>query len=382
MVTLAQRLGAMGNDDALRLVAQVRPQLLVKVTELRNVHLKNGVELSDKSRDSYRGDALRVSAAGGDPRDLAGTAASFRKLRAACAWTAKEELRETLARADRIRKKNPGAGDIAALCIYADDIPAIEQRLAFLAELKFDGSKAVRREKTHQQRSKLGRLPDEWINRVHSRTRGGKYGHTVAVSALIPIRPDEIASRVKVKLDGDDLIFEVKGSKVQDKGAGVAAHVLGIGQSLRILRLSAVDHSRAAVFEWLKNEVAANGGRLTVGAGLTAAGISSAFRAMSKREFPGLSSPPSIYALRHEACAELKASGIGAQNVAKGMGHASERSQAAYGTRSQGRGGYVVEAWASDAVRSQRPSAGPPARLKVKAQAKSVQNRAKGPRGP
>lgn len=386
MANLVERLRAVDNDGALRLVGQLRPQLFDQVATLRAEHLKGGRELAAKSTDSYRDDARRVSAAGGDPRTLAGTKASFRKLRAACLWHAREQLRETLARADRARKAAKG-GELAALAIYHDELPSIAQRLAFLRDLAFDPAIAERREKTHQQRSKLGRLPDNWVARINQRMRGGKYGHAVAVSTLIPVRSAEIANRVRVWIEVEDgrevLVFEVKGAKVRTEGAGVASHVHGIGQPARTVRLARVDESRRAVFDDLVRAVRDSDGHLIVGKGLSAAGLGSAFRAASAREFPTLSSPPSIYALRHEACAEVKAcEGSSPQLVAKAMGHASERSQQAYGTRSQGSGGYVIEAEATRAVRPARPKNGPPSAPTPTARAKGAPRGSTRPRGP
>jgi hypothetical protein len=128
MATLREKLAALDTDAALRLVANVRSNLFSKVAELRADHLKGGGELADRTRDGYAADARRVAAAGDDPMALAGTYASFRKLRAACVWKAREDLRECLARADRARKKG-GTGDIEALCIYDEKLPEIECRL-------------------------------------------------------------------------------------------------------------------------------------------------------------------------------------------------------------------------------------------------------------
>ena len=170
---------------------------------------------------------------------------------------------------------------------------------------------------------------------------------------LIPIRPEEISNRVRVKIDSTGaLLFEVKGSKLRDKGSGIAAHVEGIGQPVRWLTLSAVDPARQEAFEWLRDRVIASGGNMTVGKGLSASGLCSTFRAMTRRLFNSRKSPPSFYALRHAACAELKASDIGAVIVAQGMGHASTLSQKAYGIRSQGSGGYTIHAIASMPVRT------------------------------
>ena len=351
MATLREKLAASDTDAALRLVADVRSNLFSKVTELRADHLKGGGELADRTRDGYAADARRVAAAGGDPMALAGTYASFRKLRAACMWKAREDLRECLARADRARKKG-GTGDIEALCIYDEKLPEIECRLLHLASLKFDAAKVARRDKTHMQRHKLGRLPVDWISRVHASTRGGMYGEAVAVGILIPIRPEEISKCVRVKIDDSGaLLFEVKGSKLRDKGSGIAAHVEGIGQPMRWLTLSAVDPARQETFEWLRDRVIASGGSITIGKGVSASGLCSAFRAMSRRLFARHKSPPSFYALRHAACAELKASGISVQEVAQGMGHASTLSQKNYGTCGQGSGSYIIEAAASISAR-------------------------------
>lgn len=354
MATLREKLAASDTAAAMRLVADAKPQLFSKVAELRATHLQGCGELSDRTRDSYAADTARVVRAGGDPMALAGTYASFRKLRAACMWKAREDLRECLARADRARKKG-GTGELEALCLYDEQLPVIEQRMAFLSSCRFDASHATRLDKTHMQRHKLGRLPSDWIARVHSHTRDGKYGEAVAVGILIPVRPREIANRIRVKLDAaGSLVFEVGGSKVREKGSGIASGVDGIGQPMRWLTLSAVDPTRQAAFDWLCDRVKASGGTLTVGKGLSAADIGSAFRSMSRRAFPRQKSPPSFYALRHAACAELKASGLDACEVAQGMGHASVLSQKAYGMRSQGSGAYSIRATATNAIRMPR----------------------------
>ena len=259
--------------------------------------------------------------------------------------------------------------ELTALAIYHDELPVISERLAFLPSIAFDPASATRQEKTHQQRAKLGRLPRDWIQRLHARTKSGKYGAVVAVAALIPVRPAEIAERVHLWIEQDEaknqvLVFEVQGAKVQARGSGIARHVNGIGQPNRVVRLAQVDLSRVAILKYLLDAVQSAGGRLVVGKGLTAGGISSAFRAASAREFSASTSPPSFYALRHAASAEIKAAeGSCAQLVAQVMGHASERSAQAYGMRSQATGGYQVKAEASIAVRLARPKKAAPSVL-------------------
>lgn len=355
----ARRLAAMPADAAASWVAESRPKLQAKVAELRAKHLKGG-KLRDETRASYAADAARVAAAGGDPRSLAGTPSSFRKLRAACKWAAREDLRLALLDADRHRKSS--GNDIMALCVYASELPRLEARLLELDAMTLDDAKLARRDSSHGQRRKLGRLPADWVLRLHRRAAGGKYEMAVAVGALVPIRPAEIAKGVVIKLTRSGLVFEIEGAKVQERGSGLAAGVSGIGQERRGVRVDAVDAGRKEVFQWLMLRVAASGGELTIGADLSAASICSAFSSMSRREFPRLSSPPSFYALRHAACAELKASGLSAQDIAKAMGHASEESAQAYGTASQGSGGWAVRAVSSGPVRPAKPKPKPPSR--------------------
>ena len=295
---------------------------------------------------------------------LAGTAASFRKLRAACLWKAREDLRECLARADRSRKKG-GSGELEALCVYDEHLGNLESRLTALAAMSFEPDEAFRRDKSHMQRQKLGRLPKGWISVVHENTRSGKYGNAVAVGILIPVRPEEISSRIRITMDSNNaLVFDVAGSKLRETGTGIASHVNGIGQPFRTLTLSAVDPSREDAFDWLRNQVVANGGILVVGKSLTARGISSAFRAMSRRVFKQSKSPPSFYALRHAASAELKAAGLDPLEVARCMGHASALSQKVYGTSAQGSGCYGISATASRPVRPAGPCGVAPSLLR------------------
>ena len=134
----------------------------------------------------------------------------------------------------------------------------------------------------------------------------------------------------------------------------------GRSQPMRWLTLSAVDPARKETLDWLRDRVIASGGGLTIGKGLSASGLCSAFRAMSHRLFNRWKSPPSFYALRHAACAELKASGIGTVKVAEGMGHASALSQRTYGIHSQASGGYAFDATAAAHVRVALPKSVPP----------------------
>lgn len=378
---LARDVASMSTYDAERWFAEQRPKMHAYVSSVRNVYLKGDRKISAATEKSYLSDVDRVLNAGGDIRKVAGTRASFRKIRAACVWHAKEEIKELLLHADRDRKTR--GNDLMAICLYASALPFLGLLLeGFKGARVEDSDLLLRREKPHGQRRKLGRLPKDWIQRVHRRTADGKYGLAVAVGSLIPIRPAEIAKGVIVRAVGSSLVFEVQGAKVQLSGSGVASGVSGIGQQQKGIRVDAVDPSRREVFSWLLKRVKEASGELRFGSELSARGLSSAFSSMSRSEFSNLSSPPSFYALRHAACAELKASGLNAQDLAKAMGHSSESSAQAYGTASQGSGGWRVRVVASGAVRSGPPKLPPPGVARAGSTASSLNRKQWKGKGP
>ena len=68
----------------------------------------------------------------------------------------------------------------------------------------------------------------------------------------------------------------------------------------------------------------------------------------------------SAYSFRHQVSADMKAAGTDPQDIARVLGHASERTQGRYGKPGKGRagGGIILDAIASREVRTGRP-AGP-----------------------
>ena len=68
----------------------------------------------------------------------------------------------------------------------------------------------------------------------------------------------------------------------------------------------------------------------------------------------------SAYSFRHQVSADMKAAGADPQDIARVLGHASERTQGRYGKPGKGRagGGIILDAIASREVRTGRPGPG------------------------
>ena len=293
-------------------------------------------DCSDSTIDSYRSDFKAVERAGG-VLAAAGSKASFYKLRAASARVLADRMVEAMNTADRIRKKH-GSHVEWASCVLDQLLPLGAQFRQFTAEKWTPGVPVARLERTHKQRPKIGRLPKDWRERVWKHAGCGKYADAVAVAGLAGVRPAELENGVTVKLMKDGrLAFVIEGAKVKAAGEGRAAQ----GQKARALQLTIPAGDPMA--EHLKKRLAeSSNGKIKVRVA-TARQLTSAFCAASRRAFPKMEAPPSVYAFRHAFCANAKGSDLTPEQVAYVMGHASTASQQHYGQRQQSRGGWSVD---------------------------------------
>lgn len=329
-------LAAMSGGQLISWLNDNRSSLQERIASLRQLAKPiRDRECSDRTIDSYRDDFKRVEQAG-SVLAASGSRASFYKLRAASARVLADRIGEALNKAERIRKKHGSHAEWAA-CVLDDLLPLGEQLKRFTSE-KWDAEAVARRDRTHKQRHKLGRLAEDWRQRIWNRTGGGKYADAVAVAAVAGLRPAELESGVVVKLMNDGrLAFVIEGAKVKAAGEGRAAQ----GQKARAFAVAFPAGDPMA--EHLKKLAAGRPDqklKIRVSSGRA---FASAFRSASAKAFPNSSAPPSAYAFRHGFCAEAKSSGLTPEQVAQVMGHASTRSQKHYGQRQQSRGGWSVD---------------------------------------
>lgn len=192
-------------------------------------------ECADKTIDGYWDDFRRVEQAG-SVLAASGSKSSFYKLRAASARVLADRIGEALIKADDIRKEKGSHADWAA-CVLDELLPVGAQLQRFTSE-KWDASAVARRDRTHKQRHKLGRLPQDWRARIWERCGGGKYADAVAVAAVAGLRPAELENGVVVKLMNDGrLAFVIEGAKVKAAGDGRALRVKKLGRLLSLFLL-------------------------------------------------------------------------------------------------------------------------------------------------
>lgn len=360
--------------------------------------------MSEKTAEDYARDAKRAEAAGWNLEKVAHSAASFNKVRAAAKLALAKRIREVLREADQVEASAKAKGEMAdmatarKLLLYEsrelDRLLAqyvsvsgskwSEKKEAALAvkSAKVAAAKAVpelrKVARSCRQRPKLGRLGDDWRARMWERMSPGKYRSAVAVAILFGVRPAELQKGVRVFFKDGQIAVRVEGAKVKERGNGKASG-RSVGQEWREFCLTREAASVPAAFDFLAAKAAGK----VVKVSSDAKAFGSTFRAASRREF-GPALAPSAYALRHAFSADMKAAGEGGERLAAMMGHASERSQAHYGQRQQGRSmtAPAGAVRAASPVRKGGRAAAPPSRSRVGQWSKVNSARGSAPRPP
>lgn len=319
-----------------------------------------------------------------------------------------EALQEVLREADRVNAKaRKAAGDASwggdAATVYsgivyetklapiADALDALTASLEEAKQVKPSGAKVQR---SHNQRTKLARLPSDWQERMLDRMRRGrgraegKWATHAAASVLVGLRPSEMASMTFYR-EGPLLVVNVEGAKHGTASVPTKDgkwKTVGTGRKERefCFDLSKLDGAALTAAERLYAKAPANGAQVELG---ESEAFASAWRAAALREF-GEKLAPSAYANRHQFASELKARGVGADadqvqalrhQIAAALGHASTATQSVYGRPARGAGlPGLVTVSATGQARSARPPA-PPGR-KAKSVAKTAPPSAPRPR--
>lgn len=344
MLTTLEALTAMPSDQRFRWLETHRERIYGVAAAARNMAKPiRERKIAERTAKQYAADFERVAKAGGALK-ASGSRASFWKMKAAAAHVLAERIYEKLAEADRIRKNSKEFEALKnmkwAACLEDEVAPLLDQLAKVKAEA-WDSRTVEPRERCHRQRPKLGRLPKEWKERMWSRMATGKYADAVAVAAVAGVRPAELEKGVTVAWHGGKLVFLVYGAKVTEKN----------GQPQRSFTVG----TTSPMADHLKRLASAGPVKIRVE---SARKLGDAFRKASAQEFERFSAPPSIYALRHEFCAEAKGS-LSAVEVAQVMGHASTASQQHYGMKQQGGGGLEISP-TGKALRAVRDQTGKP----------------------
>ena len=253
-----------------------------------------------------------------------------------------DDEREAAVKAVEVNRLVKAASGLVHLVIYDKALPKIEAELLSVVE-SIDSAKVVskpsgvRKERSHRQRQKLSKLPDDWMARMLTRMskgRGeqpGKYALHTAACLLTGARPEEM-NGMTIRRDGSRLVITANGAK-HSKTRGAIAATTGRKTRSWTLTPEKLDPQRAAAFA--KLDAAMGSDALTLGDGQK---FADAWRKASANEFGERA--VSVYASRHQFASDLKASMAGLQGkaleaaqmkLADAMGHASTATQTLYG---------------------------------------------------
>ena len=271
--------------------------------------------------------------------------ATWQANRAALLYVFSGGLRKFLEDQDKLQRANKataaagGTPDEGAWLKVIGQIGKMSNGLKILLEAKLpiDG-----RENRHTKRQDMRGLPEDWRERIIARMP--KYRVQVLVTAVTGCRPTELVNGVELWIDEQtgELVAWIKGAKSTEK----------TGQEWRRMRWPADSDSG------LVRSLAELVGKHPAGAKVriataNAKAFSGAMTRAGKREWPKRKSTVTPYCMRHQAAADMKASGsMSSGDISAALGHLSDVTKSTYGHANMGRKSGGV---APDRVEAARP---------------------------
>ena len=298
---------------------------------------------SDATIAAYQRDHARMRNEDVTPLDKASTFQHFNRLRSAYRYVEAMEIASLRQRAEIARK----AKDRDAMKMYTESAyeRAVVFNQLFLADDRpvwSDKSASLRaqgkrpRSKSKRSAGRTAPTPDQLLVALgNQRGRWARVELFAMCFAVFGIRPAELVRGVVLKATSDGLIAEVTGAKVDAIR----------GQPTRTLEVRPTHPGQSSLAIGLLSETALTNNTLRA----TETDIVAVRRAM--REVQEGLSP---YAYRNARASDIKAQ-RGKAEVATWLGHASDRTQSAYGNARSSRGTVkVTSATATRSVRSKK----------------------------
>jgi integrase len=298
---------------------------------------------SDATIVAYQRDHARMRNDDETPLDKASTFQHFNRLRSAYRYAEAMEIASLRQRSEVARK----AKDLHAMKAYTEiayERAVVFQQL-FLADERpvwSDKSASLRaqgkrpRSKSKRSAGRTAPTPDQLLVALgNQRGRWARVELFAMCFAVFGIRPAELVRGVVLKATSDGLLAEVCGAKVDAMR----------GQPSRTLEVQPTRPGQSSLAIGLLREAATSNPTLRA----TETDIVAVRRAM--REVQEGLSP---YAYRHARASDIKAQ-RGKAEVATWLGHASDRTQSAYGNARSSKGTVkVTSATATRSVRSKK----------------------------
>lgn len=310
--------------------------------------------VSDKTKLDYATKFERMRRKNLLPEQIAKTRRSYFAYRAAMLYGLSELVRQALRQRDKSPDQSPEREQaIARLkeCLLgferyppdADCKHITEGSTSFtwsdVAAQKQENGEATIRHSKKYTLTALNRHPD-WRQKLFA-TIPPMYQMAAAVCALSGCRPGELEKGVRLKLDGDCLLFLIEGLKVSD--------VAGQAQRFLKIRIESVEA------QFLAKNLTSDPSTIKI---RSAKAFTEAVAKAGKKAFPKLKERLSPYVWRHAMASDLKSGQVDADTIAQALGHRVSRTQEHYGRSCHGGSAVaLVGAQASLAIRdTSRPA--------------------------
>lgn len=191
------------------------------------------------------------------------------------------------------------------------------------------------------KRHVLPGLPKDWrMDMWKAAIKSGKYLDAIAVLSCCGCRPAELEAGVEMKRLPEGILFAIGGAKT---------HGGKFGQKKRFILIGIQSPEAVHLAQQLSGQRV-----LTVTA--KAALLKDSVANLSRKVWPRRKSNVTPYVYRHQFAADMKAGGLGTNQVAQALGHSVEETQRFYGHWRQARrgGNRVLGVKATHAVRPRR----------------------------
>lgn len=318
---LDERVAALRDRLEARSDARQASQMRDTVREARG-HVKDRqpTDVSDRTASRYAAVVNQMRSSGQRPED-ASCKASFEFRRAAVVHDARSAIKTGLRDLDKARR----AGDLdraadafnrvrSGLETLRRHPPSTGSRAADLQrESAYRGPS--RSDRSNGKRDSLASLPGDWRDRVQLEARSHDKA-AIAAMSLTGCRPTEVKG-IKVRQDDVRITLEIRGAKF-DEDRGVKSRVIQIEKSE--LEQTAAGRDLA---DWLGNRECRT---------VSHQGTVEAFRERVARACDRAGcEQATAYSFRHAEARDLKTEGVGREEIARRLGHRSDRSQSVYG---------------------------------------------------
>lgn len=258
---------------------------------------------------------------------------TWQAMRAALIYAARVGLENFLKTQDALQRGNKAIillGKSVDLSSWKSEVAKVEQWQQALEEVLNAKLPLEGRVARHTKKQDMRGLPSNWREEII--TRMPKYKYAAMACAVTGCRPAELVNGVSLVIQDGMMIARIKGVKVDIAG--------GRGQEWRELRWP-LSHENSLVNELVIATQLAGGSMIVSIA--NASNFSKAMSNAGTRIWPRRKTSITPYCMRHQAAADMKASGeLSSSDISAALGHVSDVTKSTYGHLRMGKRGGVA----------------------------------------